>query len=248
LVENRDPLNQGIVEVFAAASENRSSKRRAYMERKIAMRLRSRVYCAVGSGVAAFASGFGAMSLFWIHSRREHEQLTGLYEYLAASWGDGLCLPVGIATLSYLTTGLPRTPGETKLSIGCGVSAALIGAAVQAGWLLDDNPALNWTLPAPHHFNAAGVYHAVFLTALAGYNGVLAGLASARLRSCSDSLSVDGAVALIVAVIAYGSFLVMLIIDNRNTITTKASIATFIGLIAALIALVVIIERRNQTP
>ncbi|WKV75326.1 hypothetical protein AW27_029645 [Streptomyces sp. PCS3-D2] len=45
---------------------------------------------------------------------------------------------------------------------------SLLGSWTQVQWLRDDAPVLNWTLPRPHHFNAAGWYHAAFLIAMSG--------------------------------------------------------------------------------
>ena len=51
----------------------------------------------------------------------------------------------------------------------------------------DPAPVTNWSFPTAHHFNAAGWYHAVFLTCM---SGLLAGLvvgASRRLRNNAES-------------------------------------------------------------
>src|SRR5262249_6636403 len=134
-------------------------------------RCRATTRAVIGAGLVGTA-GFGALAAFYAVAPY-HTALPGLYQFLSATWGDGLALPVMTAALVYATSRLPVAPKEGLISIGACVAGAALGAATQVQWLSDDAPRLNWTLPRPHHFTAAGTYHAFFLTGMCGLAAAL---------------------------------------------------------------------------
>jgi hypothetical protein len=122
------------------------------------------------------------MNLFWFTG--EHDpQLLGLYDFKSATWGDGIILPL----LAYFLVRLgswhkPLERRRERLAVG--VVAALCGlggALTQIEWLRDPQTVLNWTIPAPGQFNAAGWYHAAFLCGASALFGALFAQAFMRL-------------------------------------------------------------------
>ncbi len=123
---------------------------------------------SVLAGVAVLAAGFGALNLFWWagHGRRD---LPGLWDFRSATVGDGLLLPVAAILLVVAGSALPPAPHEPAIVAGSGALGVGAGAALMLLWLRDPDPVLNWTMPAPHTFNAAGWYHAAFLAGASGF-------------------------------------------------------------------------------
>ncbi|QGF22339.1 hypothetical protein [Raineyella fluvialis] len=177
-------------------------------------------------------AGFGTMNLLWIveRSRTLHR---GLYSYLSSSLGDAFCLPVVVGALSVARVSLPEAPGGMIGGVCGALTLAGVMFATQAAWLADPNPDLNWTLPAPHVFNAAGWYHALFSVCLAGYLGYQLGDMVVRLRK--HEMNERTQAALFTATAAGLTFTALLIADNLPNLDRSASRASMfvIGGIAA---------------
>lgn len=116
--------------------------------------------------LAVFGFGYAVLWFFWTFGDPP-PGLPGLYVFRSATWGDGLLLPLLALCLRVLTLRLgtaQEAPSSRRgVVAGVALAGAALGGAVVLTWLLDDRPGLNWTNPKPHHFNAAGTYHAVFL-------------------------------------------------------------------------------------
>lgn len=124
------------------------------------------------AALAVFLLGFGALNVFW-HFDSYGNDLPGLYDYLAATWGDGLFLPLGAGALVYCLSDAQRPDGKAfrVVPVACAVIGLMVGLLIQGSWLADGGIALNWTIPEPHMFNAAGWYHAAFFSvAIAFYS------------------------------------------------------------------------------
>ena len=120
--------------------------------------------------------GFGAMCLLYYVWKKSNPDspLPGLFYYKAAAIGDPFCLPLLIGTLFYHHVYQGKTPGTFgKASIIACIITLLIGIAVQAEWLINDNTGLNWSLPETHHFNLGGWYHAVFFVVILAVIAIL---------------------------------------------------------------------------
>jgi hypothetical protein len=159
----------------------------------------------------------------------------GFTDYLSATWGDGLLLPISMAALVYAYQTLPPTGGDRVLVTVGGVCGAIGGVLTQVQWLRDDNPRLNWTLPAPHVFNNAGIYHAVFLTgAAAGFSAAWAGT---LLRWARNPQIRDRRVsqALGVALLSGLGFACLLVVDNQQTQKRSSSGFTLVALGGAVL-------------
>lgn len=138
---------------------------------------------ALLSASAVGCLGFGVLALLSLAGVGQ-EDLAGLYTFRSATVGDAILLPL-LAYCLVRLAGLHRAwqTRERRVVRYAGAAGLLCGAALQAQWLLDPEPRLNWTLPAPHRFNIAGWYHAAFLVlACAGF-AALAAAGFVRLRS-----------------------------------------------------------------
>ena len=117
-----------------------------------------------------FLTGFFAMLLFskWMPYP---EGLRGFYYYRAATFGDGIMLPLMV----FFWGCFIRLHGDivSKWKVVrriIVVVSAVVAIMIQASWLISNDTVLNWTIPEPHRFNAAGWWHAgffVFMFALA---------------------------------------------------------------------------------
>jgi hypothetical protein len=159
---------------------------------------------ALGCAAAVLLGGYGALLWFW-RSGTYPAGVPGLFAYRSATWGDGLLLPLLALCLCLLIAGLPgqREGFGRWLTVLAVVVGAGAGGLVIFTWLADQSPALNWTMPEPHSFNAPGAWHAGFLVTA---SGLFAGLwiqLVRRLRSagkrqasaCLRSPAAAGAVA-----------------------------------------------------
>ncbi len=124
----------------------------------------------VGAGV--FVSGFTAMNLFSKFGDLRSD-VPGLWSYRSATIGDGLLLPVAAALLVECGDRLQAAPAERWKTATAGAIGALCGSLLIVSWLRDPSPTINWTSPAPHQFNSAGWWHAIFLIAASGLFAVL---------------------------------------------------------------------------
>lgn len=119
------------------------------------------------AGSVVFVGGFGMMLTFWLTSDYTGER--GFPFYLSATLGDALILPIIAFLGTRLVTENGSTPKERRAAHVASAVGGAAGAATQLSWLRSDDINLNWTFAAMHHFNAAGWYHAVFLTGAAGF-------------------------------------------------------------------------------
>jgi hypothetical protein len=185
------------------------------------------------------------MNVFWI-LEADSTPHRGLYSYLSASIGDAICLPIIAGALTAARVTLPNAPGARAIGLLTASAAALATALTQASWLADPNPDLNWTLPAPHTFNAAGWYHAAFSVGLAAYLGYQLGALVVRVRAHGLNRGMLRAFA--VAVAGGASFGVLLLLDNLPSLDRDASRSSILllsgaGLVMAIAAIWVARQR-----
>lgn len=196
------------------------------------------------AGSCVLVSGFGAFCFFWAFGNWPGN-VPGLWEYRSATIGDAVLLPLTIGLLVAAGSGSPRTRYRDMLLWASAIFGTIIGAGIQLAWLLDPSPQLNWGVPSPGHFNVAGIYHAVFFTAICG---VLSGLTVRlliRLRSLRDTsprelrrLLESPYAALLVACSA--GFVGLVVLDGqglerygaqRNVTSLSASISALVAII-----------------
>lgn len=189
---------------------------------------------AILTALSVFVAGFGVLNVFYL-TRSDSPQLRGLYTYWSATLGDGLLLPVAVFSLIRAL----RAPGVKGVRLFATTGAmvgVLSGIGLQYSWLSDPHPALNWTLPAPGHFNAAGWYHAAFLT---GMCGLLTGLAAALIKTISADRDtrLDRAPWIAVAAVVLLVFALLLLVDNVDTASAASSRITLVTLAVAIVLL-----------
>lgn len=121
------------------------------------------------SALIVFATGFFTMYLLFIQWQLKNPDSTlpGLFYYKAACVGDPICLPLLTGALCYHHV----IQGKKLFQFGIvskitAAVALVVSILMQAEWLINDNTRLNWTIPRPHYFNAAGWYHAFFFVAM----------------------------------------------------------------------------------
>jgi hypothetical protein len=176
--------------------------------------------------IAAFLLGFGALNVFAL-SGTGAADLSGLYTFRSATVGDALLLPIlayGLVRSAAIQAEWTRTE-RRLIAIGAAIGV-LAGSTQVVIWLLDPDPRLNWTFPAPGAFNLPGWYHAAFLVTASGFFAAAGVAVVLRLRSCVHqglpmtprlrSLST-------LAVLAPGpTFLGLLLLDNDAPLATIA--------------------------
>ena len=115
------------------------------------------------------ASGFLMMLLFY-NTIDYPKDLPGLFFYQAATWGDCLCLPLIAGFLSaFLSKNKAyKSQCNNRITFSIMIIGMLLGASMQASWLIGDTTVLNWTLPYAHCFNIAGWWHSLFFIGMFG--------------------------------------------------------------------------------
>ncbi len=126
------------------------------------------LYGAFGAAIT-WLCGFGVMYLLWRKIGTINE-LPGFFDYHAATYGDGICLPILVgAGIAFLRNN--KRDCELVYIRKCRwivIVMTLIGGLIQASWLISDRTALNWSIPIQHHFNIAGWYHSIFFIGMFG--------------------------------------------------------------------------------
>lgn len=126
------------------------------------------LYGVFGAAITWFC-GFGVMYILWRKIGTINE-LPGFFDYHAATYGDGICLPMLVgAGIAFLKNN-KRDCGlvHIRKCRWIAIIMSLIGGLIQASWLISDRTLLNWSIPLQHHFNIAGWYHSIFFTGMFG--------------------------------------------------------------------------------
>jgi hypothetical protein len=199
----------------------------------------------VGAGV--FVAGFGVLNVLALTLEYDTD-LRGLGDYSSATWGDAVLLPLAAFLLVSVVVGSTMTRVDRFVGAAGAALGVLVGTTVQAAWLADPSPELNWTLIAPGVFNAAGWYHAAFLVAVAGLFGGCAAIILCM--AIGRQLARRSAVLVVLGVLALVAFGVLLVLDNAD-LDRSASFATLIstggGLaVAAAIAVLALVSLRRR--
>lgn len=130
------------------------------------------LFSGIVISIFIFCIGFGVMYLFWMNDI-QNPNLPGFFHYKAATYGDGICLPVLTACLLMYTLFYPKSSIKIikKINLYSGIIGGMfliIGMGVQLSWLLSDDTGLNWTIPKLHYFTISGWYHAFYFSFMFG--------------------------------------------------------------------------------
>jgi len=196
---------------------------------------RTAIAVAVGGWVLC---GFVVLAVMWFAGDHP-DSLPGLWDYPSAYLGDGILLPIAAGLLTVGIARLPKAGNERWIGLGAALVAAAGAAFAQWLWLRDDHPGLNWTLPRPHHFNAAGWWHAGYFVAVAATFAILLGVLLRRLGAARREpatvglLGGAGTTAVLSGLLGYAA----LAVDD----STSATLAARTSLVALGLTAVVII-------
>lgn len=186
------------------------------------MKLERPTRFAITIGILTFLLGFATMNIFWLFTPKQ-AGLMGLYDYCAATIGDGIFLPVLLGSLAYMVTAAPKIDDVKEkrkacvIAIGVGLLFGFAGVATQVQWYLNPNINPNWTIPEPHHFNAAGIYHGVFFSGVFFSIAFFMTLFCIRWRKSSAPSIRDLQRPVFVLGAASSGFMAMLYIDDYHS-------------------------------
>lgn len=204
---------------------------------------------AFAAAAAMLLLGFGALNLFWAFDSQD-PSLPGLYDYRAATWGDGLFLPIGAGSLTYYVARSARLVSRRARMMACAASlaGAAVGVLIQASWLADESIAVNWTIPRPGEFAPSGWYHAAFFSfAIAFFSGALVLFFAVRARKSERLLRPAEWVAEMLVWVAAFGYLAMHLLDDYLAGSSILGLSFF--LLALGVAIVVLVclatMRRN---
>lgn len=194
---------------------------------------KARHWMARGAAAGVFLAGFGALNAYSVVTPNPHG-LRGLYGYFSATIGDGVLLPAAAYTLVRAVQITSRRRFRWWQLIAGAIIGAGASAALMWSWLTDPHPKLDWTLPEPGTFNAAGWYHAVFLTLTATFFCSLIAALAGNLYA-APWLAERAARWMAVFCSALGAFAMLVFADNAapNAAPSSVAIVAFTGIAVA---------------
>ncbi|MER5635624.1 hypothetical protein ABT095_01560 [Kitasatospora sp. NPDC002227] len=189
--------------------------------------------------LAVLLTGYVPLLLFW-RLGGQPAGMPGLFAYRSATWGDGLLLPLLALCLRVMTIRLRRQLDRRKVAVAAALGAAA-GAALVLSWRADPHPTPNWTLPRPHEFTAAGIYHACFLGLACAFFAAIGTDFAVAVRRAEDrarqrALTCSWFCVALASAAGYGWLAVA---DAAHAGTTTSSAATLTELAIASAVLVV---------
>lgn len=129
-------------------------------------RNKKNIWISICLTVLNLTFGFGVMFIFWI-IMKANQNLKGLFDFYAATIGDGIFLSAFLGTgCYYILSNKDYLDGKNKWINKISLIGACIGTLMQISWLISDNTVLNWTIDRIHHFNIVGWYHAFYFVVM----------------------------------------------------------------------------------
>jgi hypothetical protein len=210
--------------------------------------VRTHVVAAAAGAVLMSLAGFAAMNIWWLAEQHHSAVLPGLYAFYSATWGDGIVLPLATAALLLLAKRLAvgRPAISRPVVLIAAVAGTLVAAASQVMWLVDPAPRLNWTLRAPHHFTAAGWYHAAFTTGAAAAVAALFGVVVMRLHQLRFTAPGEWDTALrgttfTVFLLSISGFVALVVRDGIDRPFAVAQLGTWGAVLGGILVFVLVI-------
>lgn len=180
---------------------------------------------SLAASIATLGLVSGVMHVAWWLSADDPrlQGVYGYYDYASATWGDALFLPIMAGSATYTLCSLPAQQKERRFAVLGFALGCSLGALPQVVSFLDPDPVLNWTLPQPHSFTGAGIYHAIIGTLWAGLLGAAIAVITLR-RIRSDSIKIGARVSLGLLLVASGGFLVLAGLDSSRSARNQLSV------------------------
>ncbi len=132
--------------------------------RTIGVRFETSHYLVLGTGAAVFFFGFAGPAALNYYLLAVHSPLVLQYRstlnYASSIFGDGIILPiVAMIIVSFLLTNSKKIYSKNvAIAVFFGVIITVYFHVNQAL-----NGLTNWTMPQPWHWNALGVWHALYM-------------------------------------------------------------------------------------
>lgn len=213
---------------------------------------RTVIICGIGLSLFIFFVGFFAMFIFWLNDV-QNPDIPGFFYYKAATYGDGICLPLLVGCMSmYLLLGYDNMKEyisrSKRVSVGIGLVCAAVGMVTQYSWLASDEIRFNWTIPRLHYFTPAGWYHAFYFTFMFGVIGFF--LAEIwRFKSADKKKQNFEQSVCLLGVFAFGTgYMYLHAIDDWVQVygRERAFEVTFIGMLLVLSAFIITADRNQR--
>lgn len=196
---------------------------------------------AVTAAALTAGLGFGVLTALWFAIDWKIDD-PGLFDYRSATIGYGLLLPLlfGLLVAALQATDDVATVRDRRVAQGAAALGAFVAAGIQLSWLLDPDPAENWSFPEAHQFNVAGVYHALFLIAAFATAASLLAVVASRVRRLDTNgvrtLVSDTALSVFVGTSIALAGLVL--VDNERAAGSQAGITTTVAVVVAALVVV----------
>ena len=210
---------------------------------------RTVVIYGISLSLFVFFIGFFVMFIFWLNDV-QNPDIPGFFYYKAATYGDGICLPLLVGCMSMYLLFVYGNMREyviqsKKVSVMIGLVCIAIGMGIQYSWLASDEIGFNWTIPRLHYFTPAGWYHAFYFTFMFGLIGFLLSEVW-RFKSASNKEQNFEQAVCLMAVFAFGTgYMYLHAMDDWVQIYGRecAFEVTFIGMLLILSIFVITADR-----
>lgn len=174
------------------------------------------------AAIIVFLCGFFTMYIMWIKIGNPYNVI-GFFYYKAATWGDGLLLPIMIFSLVGLSFSKKIYAFRNlKLSLVTAFSG-VVAVAIQASWLWNKDTVLNWSIPIPHFFNIAGWYHSLFFILMICVSTFLIERLIIWYGTNRDILNIKNGILFVLFIMSGSSFLQLHFYDDYKNITHAVS-------------------------
>lgn len=196
-----------------------------------------------------FFIGFFVMLMFWLNDS-QNPDIPGFFYYKAATYGDGICLPLLTGCMAmYLLFGYDNIVEyirqSKKISIVIGIVGAVTGISVQYSWLASDEITFNWTIPRLHYFTPAGWYHAFYFSLMFGLIGFFL-TEIWRFKSKSKKQQTFEQTVCLMGVFSFGiGYMYLHAVDDWVPIYGKerSFLMTFVGMLVVLTIFIITADR-----
>lgn len=193
--------------------------------------------------ISVLLLGFGGMYILW-NNAEYPSGLPGLFDYKAATIGDGICLPVLMfAMVAFCKYNEDINVKSKKYCWITTICSMCVGCGIQMQWLISDKTKLNWSLPLKHHFNMAGWYHSIFFVFMFGMIAYMFVCMWNKIHKRNGAYSFFEMIMLVMFSGAGSSFIFLFLADDYET---QASIYKMFPLASLIIIILLVIFLKSS--